>query len=102
MRRGPANTRRASQFTSLFAVVFQPKVRDQILAHDVAQRVLQLHRLDKQIVLRINARRGIRRLEVEAEPLLNAEPAQAWRACSEIHEEAEIEGQRSRQDRVAA
>ncbi len=34
-------------------VVLEAEVRDQVLAHDVAQRVLQLHRLDEQIVLGI-------------------------------------------------
>jgi len=43
------------------------------LAHDVAQRVLQLHRLNEKIVLRIEARRCLRRLEIEAEPLLDAD-----------------------------
>ena len=54
-------------------VVLQPEVRDQVLAHDVAQRVLQLHRLDEQIVLRIEPLGRLRRLEVEAQPLLNAD-----------------------------
>ena len=64
----------------LLAVILKPKMRDQILAHDVPQRVLQLHRLDEQIVLRINTRRRIRILEVEAQPLLNAQPLQRRRA----------------------
>ncbi len=34
----------------------QAKVRDQVGAHDVAERVLQLHRLDEEIVLRVEAR----------------------------------------------
>ena len=37
------------------AVVFQSKVRDEILTHDVAQGVFQLHVLDKEIVLGVDA-----------------------------------------------
>src|SRR5580698_2890334 len=52
-------------------VVFQPQMRNQIRAHDVPQRILQLHRLNKQIVLRIEPRRRLRRLQIKAQPLLN-------------------------------
>ena len=34
-------------------VVFPPEVRDELLAQHVAQRVLQLHQLDEQVVLRV-------------------------------------------------
>ena len=37
-------------------VVLEPEVRDELLARHVAQRVLQLHQLDEQIVLRIQLR----------------------------------------------
>src|SRR5271155_2775048 len=86
----------------LSVVVFQSKVSDQLLAHDVAKGVLQLHRLDKQIMLGIEPRRGHRRLEVEAQPLLNAEAAKACRPLGEIEEEHQIEGDGRGQNRVAA
>ena len=34
-------------------VILQPEVRDQVRAHNVPQSILQLHRLDKQIMFRI-------------------------------------------------
>ena len=46
-------------------VVFESEMRDHLFAAKVAERVLQLHQLDEQIVLRIQARRRLRRLEVE-------------------------------------
>src|ERR1700722_17913817 len=61
-------------------VVLQAEVRDQVRAHDVAQRVFELHRLDKEIVLRVQAFRRLRRLEVEAQPLLNSDRAELGRA----------------------
>ena len=53
-------------------VVLAPEVRDELLALHVAQRVLQLHQLDEQVVLRIQTRRVHRALEVERQPLLDA------------------------------
>ncbi len=53
-------------------------------------------------MLGIDAGGGVGILEVEAEPLLDAEAAQAGRAGSEIHEEDEIEGEWCGQDGVAA
>ena len=41
-------------------VVLKPKVRDESLAHDVAQGVLELHGLDKQVVLRVEPLGGLR------------------------------------------
>ena len=53
-------------------VVFEAQVGDEIGAHDVAKGVFELHRLDEKIVLGVKAFAGLRRLEIEAEPLLNA------------------------------
>jgi hypothetical protein len=39
-------------------VVFLAQMGDQVLAHHPAQRVLQLHRLDKQVMLGIKLRRA--------------------------------------------
>jgi PIN domain nuclease of toxin-antitoxin system len=51
--------------TSL-VIVFQPQVGDQFFAFQMAQRVLQLHQLNEQIVLRIEAGGSHRRLKVKA------------------------------------
>ena len=74
----------------------------QVFAHDVAQRVLQLHGLYEEIVLGIDAGGRVRSLEVEAEPLLNAKSAKTGRASGQIEEEAEVERERSGEDGVAA
>ena len=47
-------------------VILQPQVRDHLFALQVAQRVLQLHRLDEQVMLGIQPGRRHRRFEVEA------------------------------------
>jgi hypothetical protein len=47
-------------------VIFLTQVRDQVLPHHPAQGVFQFHQLNEQIVLRIQTRRGHRRLEVKA------------------------------------
>src|SRR5208283_533483 len=49
-----------------------------------------------------DARRAVRRLEVEAEPLLNPQPAKARRPRRKVHKQAQVQRQRSRQNRVAA
>src|ERR1700726_3188798 len=53
-------------------VILLSQVGDQIFAHHPAQSILQFHRLNEQIVLRVKSRRGHRRLEVKAQPLLNS------------------------------
>src|SRR5579862_7660443 len=53
-------------------VVFLAEVSNEILAHHPAQRVFQFHRLDKEVVLGVQFRRAHGRLEIEAEPFLNA------------------------------
>src|SRR3954471_6295143 len=64
-------------------VILQAEVRDQILAAHVTQRVLQLHQLDEQVVLRVEARRVHRALVIEGEPLLDAAHAGALREVEE-------------------
>src|SRR6478672_7926933 len=80
-------------------VVFTAKVRDQIFALEIPQRVLQLHELDEQIVFGVEVRRVHGRLEVEREPLLDAAHA---RAFCEVEEQRHVEDDRRRQDAVAA
>ena len=50
---------------SLVLVVVLSEVCDHVLAHHPSQRVLQLRQLDEQVVLGIEARRHLWRLEVE-------------------------------------
>src|SRR5262245_41292838 len=69
-------------------VVLQAEVRDQLLAPQVPQRVLQLHELDEQVVLGIEAGRGHGALEVEREPLLDAAHA---RAAGQVEEQRQVQ-----------
>ncbi len=41
-------------------VVLKPEVGDEVCAHDVTQGVLELHRLDEEIVLGVEAFGGLR------------------------------------------
>ena len=52
-REGPAddNGAFANKWICSSVVILQTQMRDQVFAHNVAQRVLQLHRLNEQIVL---------------------------------------------------
>ena len=75
----------------LLAVVVEAQVSDEAFAHDVAEGVLELHVLDEEIVLGVDAGGGVGVLEVEAEPLLDAQVLQAGCACRQIHEQAKIE-----------
>ena len=72
---------------------------DLILAPQIAQRVLQLGKLDEQIVLRVEERGAHGALEVEGQPFLNAAELAA---LGEVHEQHQVEHQRRRQDAVAA
>ena len=63
-------------------------MRDQLLAAEVAQRVLELHRLDEQVVLGIQAVGRLRALEVERQPLLHAAHPGPLR---EVGEDGEVE-----------
>jgi hypothetical protein len=68
-----ASQRKACVGHAGLVVVLEAQVGDEVFAHDVAQRVLQLHRLDEEVVFRIQAGGALGALEEEAEPLLNAE-----------------------------
>src|SRR6185436_246230 len=85
--------------TSRLVVVLPAKVSDELLALEIAQRVLQLHQLDEEIVFGIEARRVHRALEVERQPLLD--PVHA-RPLGEIEEERDIEHDRRGENAVAA
>src|SRR5271165_3603922 len=83
-------------------VILQPQMRNQLLALEVAQRVLQLHGLDEQVVLGIQPRRRHRRLEVEAQPLLDADASQLRRALRQVEEQHQVEHNGRGKDGVAA
>src|SRR5258705_13886901 len=53
-------------------------------------------------MLGVKAGRGHRRLEVKAQPFLNAEATQFRRALREVKEEHEVEHDRRGKDRIAA
>src|SRR6266852_1548652 len=72
---------------------------DQILATHPAQRVLELHELNENVVLGIDLGRMHRRLEVERQPFLDSAHAGAMRQVEKQHE---VEDQRRSEDRVAA
>src|SRR5260370_33799872 len=54
----------------LSGVVFEPEMRDQVFAAHPAQRVLELHQLDENVLLGINVRRVHRGLEAVRQPFL--------------------------------
>src|SRR5271157_2455003 len=80
-------------------VILEAKVRDQILSSHPAQRILQLHELDENVVLGIQAGRRHRTFEIEGEPLLNAFHSRALR---EIEKQHQVEYQGRCQYRVPA
>src|SRR5205809_3349372 len=80
-------------------VVLDAEMRDLLLPHHPAQRVLELRLLNEEVMLGVEALRELRALEVEGEPLLNArQPG----ARGEIEEEREVEHDRGGENRVAA
>src|SRR6266853_4576618 len=80
-------------------VILLPKMRNQVLSHHPAQRILQFHRLDKQIVLWIKLGGAHRRFEVETQPFLNAAHPGTF---SQIQEQNQVEHNGRGQDGVAA
>src|SRR5512143_3757839 len=76
-------------------VVLGAEVGDELITLGVAERVLQLHELDEQVVLRVQALLRHRALPVEAQPLLDAAHAGARR---EVHEQREVEDDRRGED----
>src|SRR5437762_9482213 len=80
-------------------VILTAEMRDELFALQEAQRVLQLHELNEQIVLGIDRRRVHRTLEVEREPLLDAVHVRALR---EVEKQRDVEDDRRREDAVAA
>src|SRR5687767_10494912 len=80
-------------------VVFAAEVRDELLAAHKTQRVLQLHQLNEQIVLRIDLGGVHRCLEVEGKPFLDARHASPLR---QVEKERGIEDDRRGENAVAA
>src|SRR5437899_1163609 len=80
-------------------VVFTAKVRDQLFAFEVPECVLQLHQLNEQVVLRVEARRVHRALEVERQPLLNAAHVGA---AGQVEEQRDVEHDGRGENTVAA
>ena len=74
-------------------VIFVAEVSDQILTLHPAQRVLELHGLNEQVVLGVQPLCRHRALEVEAQPLLHTPETGA---LGEIEQQREIEDERRR------
>src|SRR5215472_16658481 len=72
-------------------VIFQPQVSNQRLALQVAQRVLELHELDEQIVLRVESGRCHGGFQVETQPLLDAQPFELFTALGQVEEQHQVE-----------
>src|ERR1700730_12480652 len=67
----------------LSVVILTAEVRDELLSLQISQRVLQLHQLNEQIVLGIEAWRVNGALEIKGQPLLDAVHAGAAREIEE-------------------
>src|SRR5580700_6784501 len=83
-------------------VILQPQMGDQFLAAQMSQRVLQLHQLNKQIMLRVESRRSHRRFEIKTQPLLNAKPTQFCAALRQVHEQNQVKHNGRSQNRIPA
>src|SRR5260370_2523141 len=79
-------------------VIFHAEVRDLLLAHHPPQRVLEFGVLNEEVVLGIQARPGLRALEVEGQPFLGSRQPGAAR---QVEEQRQIEHDRRRENRVA-
>src|SRR5258706_497815 len=60
----------AANCRTMLVVIFRAKVGDELLPTKMPQRVLQLHELNEQVVLGVEAGGGHRALEEERQPLL--------------------------------
>ncbi len=74
-------------------------MRDLFFSHEVTQGVLQFHGLDKKVVLGVQVRRTLRALEIKRKPLLDAPH---FSPLSKVHEQEQIQDQRSCKDAVLA
>src|SRR5258708_39946746 len=83
----------------LLVVVLEAQVRDELFPPQMAERVLELHELDEEVVLGVEAGGVHRALEVEGEPFLDAAHPRPPR---EVEEEGEVQHERGGQDGVAA
>ena len=72
---------------------------DEIFALKMAQRVLELHQLNENVVLRIKPGSSLRRLEVERQPLLNTLHS---RSLSQVKKQGKVEAERRGEDRITA
>ena len=72
---------------------------DELLSLEVAERVLQFHELDEEVVLRVEFRRAHRALEIEGQPLLDSlHPGPP----GQVHEQDKVEDDGRGQDAVPA
>src|SRR6266481_6800305 len=83
-------------------VILKAQMGDQLFAAQVAQRIFELHQLDKQVMFRIQPRNRHRRLEIKAEPFLNSQVFQFFAALGQIEEEYKIEHNGGGEDGIPA
>src|SRR5712692_3317482 len=83
-------------------IIFESQVGDELFAAQVAQRVLELHQLDEQVVFRVEGRCAHGAFEIEGEPFLDDLARHLAAALRQVHEQNQVEHDRRRQDRVAA
>src|SRR6187401_2870672 len=74
-------------------------MRNQLFALQIAQRVLQLHQLNEQVVLRVETGRVHGALEIERQPFLDAVHPGALR---QVEEQRDVEDDRRGEDTVPA
>src|SRR6266498_115805 len=82
-------------------VILQSQMRDQFLPAHIAQRILQLHKLDEQVMLGIQVGGAHRALEVKRQPLLNSFARHFRAALGKIKKEHQVENEGCGQDRIA-
>src|SRR4026208_1025232 len=64
-------------------VVLTAQMRDELFALQIPQRVLQLHQLDEQVMLRVETGRVHRALVIERQPFLDPAHPRALRQIEE-------------------
>src|SRR4051812_48179448 len=102
MKRVPPMTRTrmsAGNVTRASVVVLEAEMCDQIFSAHPAQCVLQLHKLNEDIMLGVQAFSSHGCLEIEREPFLDASHP---RPLCQVHKQHQIEHDRRGENRIPA
>src|SRR5260221_5829046 len=92
-------TRAPARMGCPLIVVLTAKMRDELFALEIPQRVLQLRQLNEQVVLGVQVGGVYRSFEVERQPLLNATHAGA---LGKVEKQRDVEHDGRGQNAVAA